>query len=47
MHICLIEDIVLQGIKGAYRKLHLFKGEMTLMNPSEGNKKPVVTDIKF
>lgn len=34
-----------QGIKGAYRKLHLFKGEMTLTYSSDSNKKPIVTNM--
>lgn len=35
-----------QGIKGAHRKLHLFKGSITLTCSIDGNKKPIVTDMK-
>ncbi|VVC40030.1 Hypothetical protein CINCED_3A012740 [Cinara cedri] len=42
-----LKEKIEKGIKGALRKLHLFKGEITLTYSSDKNKKPIVTDMKI
>uniref|UniRef100_A0A2S2P477 RecQ-mediated genome instability protein 1 n=1 Tax=Schizaphis graminum TaxID=13262 RepID=A0A2S2P477_SCHGA len=40
-----LKEKIEKGIKGAYRKLHLFKGKITLTYSLDGNKKPIITDM--
>ncbi|XP_025205637.1 recQ-mediated genome instability protein 1-like isoform X3 [Melanaphis sacchari] len=40
-----LKEKIEKGIKGAYRKLHLFKGKITLTYSLDGKKKPIITDM--
>lgn len=40
-----LKEKIEKGIKGAYRKLHLFKGMITLTYSLDGKKKPIITDM--
>lgn len=40
-----LKEKIEKGIKGAYRKMHLFKGKVTLTYSLDGKKKPIITDM--